>query len=182
MYTVKSKIIVSYIYGHFDGKNGGIMEKHPMRRSLKEITDPLVIDQLLKKTSVCHLAMSDGGQPYVVPMNYGYADGSFYLHCATEGRKLAVLSRNNRVCIEVVVEYAIESAESACDWTTHFTSVIGFGTAHILEDPLEKEAALNILMQSFTGIPKHAFSTQALGRVCVIRVDTTDIRAKDSSD
>lgn len=158
------------------------MEKHPMRRSLKEITDPLIIDQLLKKASVCHLAMSDDGQPYVVPMNYGYDDKSFYLHCATEGRKLAVLSRNNRVCVEVVVEYAIESAESACDWTTHFTSVIGFGTAFILEDPIEKEAALNKLMQAFTGTPKHDFSEQALRRVCVIRVDVSDIRAKDSSD
>ena len=153
-----------------------------MRRALKEITDPAVIDQLLKKASVCHLGLSDNGQPYVVPMNYGYADKCFYLHCATEGRKLAVISRNNRVCVEVVVEYALESADVPCNWATRFTSVIGFGLAVILEDPLEKEIALNKLMQGYTGTDANVFSPHALKRVCVIRVDVDDIRAKGSVD
>ena len=156
------------------------MDRHPMRRSLKEITDPLIIEHLLKKASVCHLGLSDHGQPYVVPMNYGYADGSFYLHCAAEGRKLDILSENNRVCVEVVVDYALQSADSACQWTTHFTSVIGFGTAKIINDPAEKETALNILMQAYTGRPLHTFSEQAMKRVSLIRVDTDDIRAKSS--
>lgn len=158
------------------------MDKHPMRRALKEITDPAVIDQLLKKATVCHLGLSDNGQPYVVPMNYGYADKCFYLHCATEGRKLAVISQNNRVCVEVVVEYALETADVPCDWTTRFTSVIGFGSAVILDDPLEKEAALNKLMRGYTGTDANVFSPQALRQVCVIRVDIEDIRAKGSAD
>lgn len=153
-----------------------------MRRSQNEITDPLLIEQLLKKASVCHLGLSDSGKPYVVPMNYGYAGGSFYLHCAKEGRKIDILSRNNNVCVEVVVEYALESAESACDWTTHYTSVIGFGRANILTDPLERESALNYLMKSFTGLSSHMFSPKALQRVCLIRVDMEDIRAKDSEN
>lgn len=157
------------------------MDRHPMRRSLKEITDPLRIEQLLKKASVCHLGLSDNGQPYVVPMNYAYTGNSFYLHCAATGRKIEILSENNRVCVEVVVEYALESADLACDWTTHFTSVIGFGRAIILEDPLEKVAALNILMEAYTGMPEHVFSPQALKRVLIIRVDTDDIRAKASN-
>ena len=151
-----------------------------MRRSLKEITDPLIIGQLLKKASVCHLGLSDHGQPYIVPMNYGYADKSFYLHCATEGRKLDILSENSRVCVEVVVEYALQSADTPCEWTTHFTSVIGFGTAKIISDPIEKEAALNILMKAYTGKSLHDFSEQAMKRVCLIRVDTDDLRAKSS--
>jgi len=107
------------------------MDKHPMRRALKKITDPSVIDQLLKKATVCHLGLSDNGQPYVVPMNYGYAD---------------------------------------------------IGSAVILEDPLEKEAALNKLMRGYTGTDANVFSPQALRQVCVIRVDIEDIRAKGSAD
>lgn len=157
------------------------MDRHPMRRSLKEITDPLTIEQLLQKASVCHLGLSDNGQPYVVPMNYAYSGNSFYLHCAMEGRKIDILSQNNRVCVEVVIDYALESADSPCKWTTRFTSVIGFGRAFILEDPIEKEAALNKLMEAYTGTPEHVFSPQALKRVCLIRVDTEDIRAKASN-
>jgi len=158
------------------------MDRHPMRRSQSEITDPLLIEQLLKKASVCHLGLSDNGQPYVVPMNYGYAEKSFYLHCAQEGRKLDIISRNNQVCIEVVIDYSIESADSACSWTTRFTSVIGFGRAKVIDDPLEKESALNKLMQAYTGMPGHTFAPHSMRRVCVIRVDIDDIRAKESGD
>ena len=157
------------------------MEKHPMRRSKNEISDPLVIEQLLKKASVCHVGLSDNGCPYVVPMNYGYSDGSFYLHCAREGRKLDILARNNQVCIEVVIDYLIESADTPCAWTTNYTSVIAFGRAYVLESPEEKESALNKLMKAYTGAPVHAFSEQSMKHVSVIRVDIEDIRAKDST-
>lgn len=152
-----------------------------MRRAKNEISDPVIIEQLLKKASVCHLGLSDDGLPYVVPMNYGYSGGCFYLHSANEGRKLDILSRNNQVCIEVVIEYSIESADVPCSWTTNYTSIIGFGRAHVLEDLEEKEKALNCLMQAYTGTPVHAFSAQSMKRVCVIRVDIDDIRAKDST-
>ena len=157
------------------------MEKHPMRRAKNEISDPLIIEQLLKKASVCHMGLSDDGHPYVVPMNYGYSGGCFYLHSAGEGRKLDILSRNNQVCIEVVIDYSIESADAPCNWTTNYTSVIGFGRAYILEALEEKEKALCKLMQAFTGTPVHAFSAHSMKHVCVIRVDIDDIRAKDST-
>ena len=49
--------------------------------------------------------MTDGGVPYIVPLNYGYeyADGelTFYFHSAKEGRKLEILKKNPTVCLEL---------------------------------------------------------------------------------
>ncbi len=42
-----------------------------MRRKDKEITNKAEIEAILKKAFICHLGLSDGDQPYVVPMNYG---------------------------------------------------------------------------------------------------------------
>ena len=71
-----------------------------MRRKDREITDICAILELVSECKVCRLAMTDGGVPYIVPLNYGYeyADGAltFYFHSAKEGRKLEILKRTPR--------------------------------------------------------------------------------------
>lgn len=37
------------------------------------------------------------GEPYGVPLNYCVMNGAIYFHCANEGKKLDILSRNNSV-------------------------------------------------------------------------------------
>lgn len=76
-----------------------------MRRKDREITDICAILELVSECKVCRLAMTDGGIPYIVPLNYGYeyADGAltFYFHSAKEGRKLEILKKNPAVCLEL---------------------------------------------------------------------------------
>ena len=58
------------------------------------------IESVLKQCSICFVGMADtDGTPYVIPMNFGYKDGSLYLHSAQEGRSISILNRNPRVCI-----------------------------------------------------------------------------------
>lgn len=56
-----------------------------MRRKDKEITDPRKIEAVLKKAAIIHIALLDGDRPYIVPLNYGYAENTIYFHCAREG-------------------------------------------------------------------------------------------------
>ena len=44
------------------------------------------------------LAFVDGDEPYVISMNFGYKDKALYLHSATEGRKIEIIKKNNKVC------------------------------------------------------------------------------------
>ncbi len=57
-----------------------------MRRTDKQIDNPVLIDEILRQGRELSLAMIDGDKPYVIRMNYGYHDGSLYLHCATQGK------------------------------------------------------------------------------------------------
>ena len=52
-----------------------------MTRRELEITDITEILKIMDSTKILHLGLSDGGWPYVVPMNFGYtyADGHMVL-------------------------------------------------------------------------------------------------------
>ncbi|MFW6126469.1 MAG: pyridoxamine 5'-phosphate oxidase family protein [Chloroflexota bacterium] len=47
------------------------------------------------------MGLCAGSHPYVVPVSYGFSEGSIYFHCATRGKKLDVMRENNRVCFQV---------------------------------------------------------------------------------
>ncbi|NJD04112.1 MAG: hypothetical protein FIA99_16290 [Ruminiclostridium sp.] len=71
-----------------------------MRRKYKEITDKQLINDILSKAEIIRLAMIDNGNPYLVAMNYAYIDGCLYMHSAKEGRKIDILSKNNKVAFQ----------------------------------------------------------------------------------
>lgn len=68
-----------------------------MRRSDREITDLGEILSIINDCKVIHLAMVDDGEPYLLPLNFGYACESgafsFFCHSAREGRKLDILRK-----------------------------------------------------------------------------------------
>jgi len=66
-----------------------------------------VIDEIIDKADVLHLAMADGNVPYVVPLSFGYDGCNIYFHCAKEGLKLDFIRRILMSVFEFVgyVEY-----------------------------------------------------------------------------
>ena len=68
-----------------------------MRRQDKIISDPNLIERVIQKGTVVHIAMMDGDKPYQIPLNYGYQDSSFYIHSAREGKKIDLLRANKLV-------------------------------------------------------------------------------------
>src|SRR3989304_3291861 len=100
-----------------------------MRRKEKEITDRAEMEAVVAEAQICRLAMCDGAQPYVIPLCFGYADGTFYFHCAVAGRKLDVLMKNPTVCLELEAGVSLKTGVKACDWGMNFRSVIACGRA-----------------------------------------------------
>ena len=71
-----------------------------MRRNDRELDFPAILS-LLDRCRIVRLAMIDGQEPYIVPLNYGYTctDGqiTLYCHSAKEGRKLDVMRANPHI-------------------------------------------------------------------------------------
>ena len=153
-----------------------------MRRKDREITEIEAIRAILDKAKVLHLAMIDGARPYVVPMNYGYAlaDGrlTLYLHGAKEGRKLDVLRQNDRVAFVLETNVSqVSGGDIPCKYGEAYASVMGEGTAVLLDDPVQKIEALQILMKTQTG-REFAFTPAMAESVAVIRVNVDSFTAK----
>jgi len=148
-----------------------------MRRNDREIKDIKVINGIISRCRVCRLAMSDDGQPYIVPLNFGY-DGRFlYFHTAPEGRKIDIIKRNNRVGFEFDILHNIVTAQQACDWGAQYESVIGSGTVEIVADLDAKKEALEWIMRQY-GKGAWTFPEEILQKTLIFRVRILEISGK----
>jgi uncharacterized protein len=148
-----------------------------MRRKDKEIKDRKVIDSIIKRCRICHLAMSDDDQPYIVPLHFGY-DGDFlYFHTAPEGKKIDIIKKNDKVCFEFDILHDIVEAGQPCQWGTKYESVLGSGTAEIIDDFAAKKAALELIMRQY-GSDASDFPEEVVKKTLIFRLRIREISGK----
>ncbi|HKL01839.1 MAG TPA: pyridoxamine 5'-phosphate oxidase family protein [Desulfotignum sp.] len=148
-----------------------------MRRREKQITRTADIEEILQQGQVCRLGFADRNVPYIVPMNYGYQDSALYFHSAPEGRKIDLIRANPLVCFEVDELVKMNKAANACDWGASFKSVIGTGTARILDTPEEKKAGLDIIMAQYSD-RSFNYPDGKLAKTAVIKVTIEEMTGK----
>lgn len=151
-----------------------------MRRKDKEITDRVVINEILDKAEVLHVAMVDDGEPYIVALNYAYVDGCLYIHSAKEGRKIDILKKNSKVAFQTETDYGIVLYEEAARCTTRYMSVFGTGRAVLLEDKIEKIKALDAIMTKHTSKTEFAYPDNVLDMMLIIKIEIDTMTGKRS--
>ena len=153
-----------------------------MRRKEKEITDKSIIEKILKESELCRIAMIDGTEPYIVPLNYGYADGVIYAHSAPAGRKIDLLKVNSRVCFEIEYSAEVVRKDEPCKWSAKYRSVIGYGNVEIITDTESKKKGLDIIMQKY-GYQGHGeYNEGSLSRMVLLKIRIDQITGKQSGD
>jgi len=150
-----------------------------MRRHEKEITDKAQIEDVIRRAKVCRLGLCDQGQPYVVPLCFGYENDTLYCHSAPEGRKLDMIRSNPKVCFELDVDQEFVPGAIACKWSLSYRSVIGFGTAALIEDAAAKRRALDVIMAHYADGP-FTYEDQTIERMVVIQVAVEHMTGKQS--
>ena len=159
--------------------------KEGITRREREITDTTEICRILDTAKVIHIGMIDGDRPYIVPMNYGYTfeDGKlvFYLHGAKTGRKLDVLRANPRVCFEMECDVQSFDGNIACQYGMAYASIMGNGTAELIEDVEDKKTALSLLMKAQTG-KEFSFEDKMTTMVAIVKIDVSEYTANDFID
>ncbi len=122
-----------------------------MRRNDKAITDRQQLDAIIRGSLVCRLALVESGQPYLVPLSFGYDGAALYFHTAPEGRKIAAFLAGGEVCFECERHVELRrDPQIACKWSMNFESVIGYGTISELTAAEEKRHALNLIMRQYS--------------------------------
>ena len=157
------------------------MYKRGITRREREVTELNEIIKILDTCMILHLGLVDGDEPYVVPLNYGYAmeDGklTLYMHGAKTGHKLDLICANPKVFFEMDCDVHPFEGNHACQYGTTYASVMGRGVAQIVEDVDEKIKALTIFMKTQTG-KDFEFNEKLASVVSIIKVDVSDYTAK----
>jgi uncharacterized protein len=152
-----------------------------MRRSDREIKEMDTIFGILKKAEVCHLALSDGGQPYLVALNYGIdytTPLTVYFHCAPEGRKIDIIKKNNSACFMVETDLELKSGPKGCDWGMNFCSVVAFGTIEIIQEAREKLHGLDLIMAQYSTKKGFDYDEKIVSGTIVLKLTIGEITAK----
>ena len=146
-----------------------------------QITDEVQIRNILDTAKVLHLGLAVDNEPYVVPMNYGYTmeNGKLvlYLHSAQKGKKLDMMRANPKVFFEMDCDWVPFEGEKPCQYGLGYSSIMGCGTAQIVEDVEEKIKAMSALMKTQTG-KDFSFNERLVSIVAVIRIDVVEYTAK----
>ncbi len=59
------------------------------------------INEVLQDQMLCRIAFKGDKYPYIAPFQYVFVDGSLYFHFTDYGRKMKLLEKDERVCVEI---------------------------------------------------------------------------------
>ena len=114
-----------------------------MTKRERQVTDLNQIQQILDTAKVLHLGLCVDNEPYVVPMNYGYAmeEGKLvlYMHSAVKGRKLDMMQTNPKVFFSIDCDRMPFEGRVPCQYGLVYSSIMGRGSAVLVEDVEEKK-------------------------------------------
>lgn len=87
------------------------------------------------------LSLCNDNKPYGIPINYCVMDNNIYFHCATEGKKIKCISKNQNASFCVV-----KSAKILPDkFATSYESVIVFGKINEVYGEHKREALVGLI-------------------------------------
>lgn len=154
-----------------------------MRREDREVTDDKKINEIIQKSKVCRVGFHDNGEVYIVPLNFGFVaengKRTFYFHSAKEGRKVDLVKQNPKVGFELDTDFELWEAESACDFSAGYQSVIGTGMISMVEEFEAKKAVLIEIMTSITGKRTWEFNEKMIDAVAIFSLEVADISCKE---
>lgn len=145
------------------------------------IKDKSEQEDIIERCDSCAMAMVDEmGKPYVVMMNFGYTDGTLFLHGDPKGRKMDIIRKNPNVCITMSTGHGLynQNEDVACSYGMNYKSIVADGVVEFVEDYDEKLHALKLVMKQYID-REFTFSEPAVKQVCVFKVKLRNIKAKN---
>jgi uncharacterized protein len=152
-----------------------------MRRKDRELQDYKLIEDIIRKTDVCHIALSNNDIPYIVTLNFGYSNiptKRLLFHCASAGKKIEMIKQNNLVCFEFDTDHKLTSGSKGCEWGMSYSSVVGYGRIKFITEKSEKIKALEIIMSQYSDSNNFTFDESILERTSILQLDIEEITGK----
>jgi uncharacterized protein len=110
--------------------------------------DRAVIDAILDEALIAHLGIvDDEGQPFVIPTLHARRGDVVYCHGSSASRTLRALAAGAPACLTVSLIDGLVLARAAMHHSANYRSAMLIGAATLVEDPQEKRAALEAVVE-----------------------------------
>jgi len=156
------------------------------RHQVRRIPDRARYDRasayaILDAAFIAHVAFSVDGQPFVIPMLYARDDNALLLHGSIASRLTRQLGEGIEACLSVTIVDGLVLARSHFHHSVNYRSVVAFGRACTITEPVQKVAALAHFVEAM--LPGRSAEARApdkneLAATSVLRFDIADISAK----
>ena len=111
--------------------------------------DRAKIHALLDASMLCHVSYVIDGQPYCTPTFFWREGETLYWHGSSASRMLRNQSDGQRACLTVAHLDSLVLARCGFNHSADYRAVMAFGTAHLVDDPAEKERAIVAMVDRF---------------------------------
>ena len=91
------------------------------------------MEKLVQEQFLCRIAFKGDKYPYMAPFQYVFMDRALYFHFTDYGRKMKLLEKDKRVCVEIE-RYKPDLSE--------YSFVLFRGTLKVVTDPQERTKAI----------------------------------------
>lgn len=91
--------------------------------------DKREIENLIREQMICRIAFRGNKYPYMAPFQYVFMNGCLYFHFTDYGRKMRLLEKDERVCVEIET-YQKDLSE--------YMFIVLRGTLKVVTDPHER--------------------------------------------
>ena len=113
--------------------------------------------RLIRRQRLCRIAFKGEEYPYIAPFQYVVLGGSLYFHFTDYGKKMRLLEKDKRICVEIE-EYREDLSE--------YSFIVLRGNLKVVTDQKERAQALTKLSEegkqklSPNFLPAHGFKKE----------------------
>lgn len=122
-----------------------------VRRQDRAVTDEAWIRAFLQRAAVGTLATVYEGRPFLNTNLFVYDESAhvIYFHTANKGRTRSNVAAGGQVCFTISEMGRLLPAKEALEFSVEYAGVMVFGTAVVIDDPVEAEHGLQILLDKY---------------------------------
>jgi nitroimidazol reductase NimA-like FMN-containing flavoprotein (pyridoxamine 5'-phosphate oxidase superfamily) len=143
--------------------------------------DRPTIDAILDEALISHVGFVHDGRPAVIPTLHARIGDEVLIHGSAASHMLRALATGIDACLTATLIDGLVLARSAFHHSVNYRSVVLYGTAQLVEEPAERERALEafterLLPGRWAGVRRP--TRQELKATTVLRLPITEGSAK----
>jgi nitroimidazol reductase NimA-like FMN-containing flavoprotein (pyridoxamine 5'-phosphate oxidase superfamily) len=156
-----------------------------VRRKDRQVTDEQWIRSMLHECAIGTLATLDGEQPFLNMNLFAFDEDrhAIYMHTARQGRTHDNVEACPRVCFGISQMGRLLPAHTALEMSVEYASVMVFGRACLVNDPVEARHAMQLLLDKYfahlhSGQDYRPITDEELARTQVYRIEIDEWSGK----